>query len=158
MPGLFSRIGTAFSGSGQDGKLVARIEQFSNEFVYQSEVPKTLGLRREEASLLEAILADQLYRAYCAEHTKKEPSAGAIEHFAQARRERGARLGVSELALSHVGEALERVAGDLVDIARQRHKIQSGFDSVDGLTESIVSARISLRVPEVKASRRSATN
>lgn len=158
MPGLFSRIGGAFSGSGQDDKLVSRTEQFSNEFIYQSEVPKTLGLRREEASLLEAILSEQLYRAYCAEVAKKPPVPGALGHFAQIRKERGERLGVSELAQARLGEALERVAGDLGEIARQKRKIQLGFDSVDGLTESIVSARISLRVTEIKAARRVAAN
>ena len=158
MPGLFSRIGTAFSGSGQDDKLVSRTEQFSNEFIFQSEVPKTLGLRREEAALLETILAEQLYRAYCSEQTKKTPNASALEHFAQARKEREALTGLSADSQTRLREALERVAGDLVEIARQRRKIQSGFDSVDGLTESIVSARISLRVPEIKASRRAATN
>jgi hypothetical protein len=156
MPGLFSRIGAAISGSGGDEKLIAHIEEFTDGYVIQSEVPKTLGLSHQEVALFESVLAEQLYRAYCAEHVKRAPVEKALAHFAELRVERRARVGLSGEGLARLEEALGRVAGDLVEIARKKAKIQSGFDSVDGLTESLVSALINTRVPEVKAARRTA--
>ncbi len=151
MPGLFSKM---FSGSGQDDKLVTRIEEFANGYVSQGEVPRTLGLRHEEVALLDTMLAERLYNAYCADQAKKAPGEKTASHFAVERKECVARLGLAPDAQARLEQALEHVADDLVDIARQKAKIKAGFDSVDGLTESVVSAKISLRVPEVKAARR----
>lgn len=154
MPGLFSKIGSALSGSGQDDKLVSRIEEFASGYVVQSDVPRTLGLRHEETSLLDALLAESLYKAHCAEHAKKAPSEKTLAHFALVRKECEARLGLAPEARARLEEALEHVAADLTDITRQKGKMQSGFDSVDGLTESIVSAKVSPRATEVRAARR----
>ncbi len=154
MPGLFSKIGSAFAGAGQDDKLVSRIEEFAAGYVSQSEVSRTLGLRREESALLDALLADRLYKAYCGDQAKRVPAEKVVSHFALARKECIARLGLTPDAQARLEEALEHVADDLTDIARQQAKIQSAFDSVVGLTESIVSARIMPRATEVRAARR----
>jgi hypothetical protein len=158
MPGLFSKIGSALSGSGQDDKLVSRIEEFASGYIVQSDVPRTLGLRHEEVALLETVLAERLFNAYCADQVKKAPSEKSASHFAEIRKECEARLGLAPDALARLEQALEHVADDLVDIARQKGKIRLPFDSVDGLTESIVSARISPRATEVKAARRMITH
>jgi hypothetical protein len=156
MPGLFSKIGSAFSGSGQDDKLVLRIEEFASGFIVQSDVPRTLGLRHEDVALLDTLLAERLYRAYSADQAKKAPSEKTVSHFATVRKECEDRLGLTPEALARLEQALEHVADDLTDVARLKGKIQSGFESVDGLTESIVSAKISARSTEVKAARRMA--
>jgi len=158
MPGMFSRIGSAFAGSGQDDKLVSRIEEFASGYVVQSDVPRTLGLRHEEVALLNTLLAEELYGAYCAEQAKKAPSLKAATHFALARKECEVHLGLAEDSQARLEEALKHVADDLTDIARRKSKIQSGFDSVDGLTESIVSAKVATRAPEVRAARRIITH
>ena len=154
MPGLFSKIGSAFSGSGQDDKLVSRIEEFASGYVSQGDVPRTLGLRHEEVALLDAMLAERLYNSYCADEAKRAPAEKSAAHFAMQRKECAARLGLTPDAQARLEQALEHVADDLVDVARRKAKIKTAFDSVDGLTESVVSARISLRVTEVKAARR----
>lgn len=154
MPGLFSKIGSAFSGSGQDDKLVSRIEEFASGYIVQSDVPRTLGLRHEEVLLLDTLLAEMLYRAYCGSQAKKTPGEKTVAHFALVRKECEARLGLPPEAQTRLEEALQHVAEDLADIAHRRNKIQSAFDSVDGLTESIVSARIGPRATEVRAARR----
>ncbi len=151
MPGLFSKM---FSGSGQDDKLVTRIEEVVNGFVSQGDVPRTLGLRHEEVALLDTMLAERLYNAYCADQAKKAPAEKMASHFAAERRECESRLGLAPDQQARLQQALEHVADDLVDIARQKAKIKAGFDSVDGLTESVVSAKISPRATEVKAARR----
>lgn len=155
MPGLFSSIAAKLSGG--DDKLVNQIEEFASAFVTQGEVSRALALKREETALLDAILAEELYRAYCADKGKEcnPKSAARLE---EARKAREAQIQAQGEALARLEEAFRAVALDMVTLARQRGKFASGFASADGLTESMVSEAIAPRAAEVKAAKRALTH
>jgi len=154
MPGLFSQIAAALSGG--DTKLVTRIEEFTGAYLTQGEVARTLGLKREEQALLGAILAEELYRTYCAEQLKRECAPSATARLEEARKAREAQVPMQGESLAQFEAALKPVAADLVNLARQRGKFESGFASADGLTESLVNDAIASRVTDVRAARRAA--
>lgn len=153
MPGLFSQIAAVLSGG--DGKLVSRLEEFASGYVIQGEVARTLALKREESALLNAMLAEELYRAYCASR-KRECHPRALAHFEEVRKAREAQLSVKGPALERLESALKTVAEDLTNLARQKGKFESGFASVDGLTESLVYDALGSHVMDVKAAKRAA--
>jgi len=156
MPGLFSQIASRFSGG--DIKLVARIEEFAGAYVAQGEVGRTLALKREETALLDAILAQELYRSYCAEHLKKECTPEASARLQAVLQGREGQSGLQGEALARFEEVFRTIAHDLVGLAKQRGKFESGFTSADGLTESLVSEAIVSRATDVKAARRAGTH
>lgn len=151
MPGLLSQIASALSGG--DTKLVGRIEEFASGYLIQGEVSKSLALKREEAALLSAILAEELYRSYCASR-KKECSAEMTSRLLNIRRDRESRLQLKGAALERLEAALRTVAVDLTNLAQQRGKFETQFASVDGLTESQVTDAIGTHAAEVKAAKR----
>ncbi len=153
MPGLFSQIAAVFSGG--DDKLVTRIDEFAEGYVVQGDVARALALKREETALLDALLAEELYRSYCAAQPKgKECSPKAVAHFEAARKEREAQVGLTGESLERLEAALKTVAGELATLARQKGKFDSSFASVDGLTESLANEAIATRVADVKAAKR----
>lgn len=154
MPGLFSQIASAFSGG--DDKLVTRIEEFSRNYLVQGDVGRALALKREEYALLGAVLSEELYRSYCATRLKRDCNPQAQARLEEARKAREAQLPIKGEALDQLEQALRSVAVDLINLARQRGKFDTGFASVDGLTESMVSDAIGGHLPDVKAAKRAA--
>ena len=153
MPGLFSQISSVFSGG--DNKLVSRIEDFAGAYVIQGEFPRTVGLKREEVALLQEILVEAIYRAYCASRGR-ECAVTAISRLEEARKAREAEVGMAGESLERLETAFRHVADDLTNLARQRGKFESGFTSVDGLTESSIGDALGSHLLDVKAAKRAA--
>ena len=156
MPGLFSSLSSRFSGG--DGKLVSKIEEFSTGFLIQGAVSKALVLRREEVGLLGSFLAEELYRTYCSTITKRQPSDGALAGLAQTRKHYEGLVAYPADQLTRFEDGLKKAATALATLARQKGKYESGFTSVDGITEALVFDAISPYVAEIKGARKTAAH
>lgn len=152
MAGFFTAISSALSGS--DAKLVSQIEEFATGYLSQGDVARNLTLRREEQLLLGAVLAEELYRSYCATELKRECSPRALEHLEGIRKAREIPLQLTGDTLDRFERALRAVAADLVKLARQRGKFETRFASADGLSESQVQPVLNAHAGEVRAARR----
>jgi hypothetical protein len=154
MPGIFATIASALTGG--DTRLVGRVEEFASGCLIQGDVAKLLGLKREDVGLLGAILAEELYRSYCASHNR-ECNQDTLAHFTGAVKAHETQVGLADVALQRFEAALREVAVDLTNLARQKGKFESGFTTVDGLTESLVSDALGSHALDVKSARRTAT-
>ena len=152
MAGLFSSISSFFTGG--DSRLVDQIEAFANGYLSYGEVGRGLTLQRNEQVFLAALLAEELYRGYCAVEAKRQCDPTALEHLEGVRRARAAAIGTSTQSLDRFEIALRAVAVDLAGLARERGKFAQRFATADGMSESLVQPIVSAHAGAVRGIKR----